>query len=76
MKAILFTIVLLVTACASTRDIDLSKVQSACGKSCADNYSECLGKFTFFPIHEQRVCTDALRLCAQSCPARKPSDSN
>lgn len=61
---------LVLTACASTSDIDLSKVESACGQQCSARYSECLSKFTFFPIHEQHVCTDALHFCAQSCPAR------
>lgn len=56
--------------CASTSDIDLSKVESKCGQQCSANYSECLGKFTFFPIQAQHQCTDALRLCAQACPAR------
>jgi hypothetical protein len=57
-------------ACATTSDIDLSKVESKCGQQCSASYSECVSKFSFFPIHEQHVCTDALRLCAQSCPAR------
>lgn len=67
-----FTAILLAVlcGCASTSDIDLSKVESKCGQTCSANYSECLGKFTLAPIHMQHVCTDALRLCAQSCPAR------
>ena len=56
--------------CASTSDIDLSKADSACGQQCAKTYSECVGKFTFFPIQTQHQCTDALRLCAQTCPPR------
>lgn len=56
--------------CASTADIDLSKVESKCGQTCAANYSECLGKFTLVPIQAQHQCTAALRLCAQACPAR------
>jgi hypothetical protein len=60
----------MLTGCASTSDIDLSKVEPACGQACTKNYSDCLGSFTFFPIQAQHQCTDALRLCAQTCPAR------
>jgi hypothetical protein len=66
--AVLFLLAL--SACASTADIDLGKVDSACGQGCSKNYSECLGNFTFFPIQAQHQCTDALRLCAQACPPR------
>ena len=62
---------MLLTGCASTKDIDLSKVDSACVQACSANYSEGVSKFTFFPIQTQHQCTDALRLCAQSCPARQ-----
>lgn len=65
-----WSIMLLLAGCASTKDIDLSKVDPACGQTCSANYSECLSRFTFFPIHSQHVCTDSLRLCAQACPAR------
>ena len=61
---------LFLAGCASTSDIDLSKVESKCGQTCSANYSECVGRFSMFPIHQQNTCTDALRLCAQSCPAR------
>ena len=61
---------LALAGCASTSDIDLSKVESQCGQQCSAAYSDCLGKFTLFPIHQQNVCTSALRLCAQTCPAR------
>ena len=59
-----------VAGCASTRDIDLSKVEPQCGQTCSANYSTCVSKFTFFPLETQHQCTDALRLCAQSCPPR------
>lgn len=63
----------LLTGCASTADIDLSKVESTCGQACTANYSSCLSGFTMFPIQRQHECTSALRLCAQSCPARPDS---
>lgn len=65
-------LVFLLSGCASTADIDMSKVDPKCGQSCAANYSTCVGKFTFFPIMVQHECTDALRLCAQTCPTRTP----
>jgi hypothetical protein len=71
MKALLL-IIFVLAGCASTKDIDLSKVETACGQTCSANYSTCLSKFTIFPIERQHECTDALRLCAQSCPPRKP----
>ena len=61
---------LLLAACASTKDIDLSKVESHCGQTCSANYSECLSRFTFFPLQGQHQCTAAMKLCAQACPAR------
>ncbi len=75
MKAILAGLVsiLILSACAGTSDNDLSKVDSSCGQGCSKNYSECLGKFTFFPIQSQHQCTDAFRQCAQSCPLRSAS---
>jgi len=73
MKRVLWLPLLLwaLAGCASTSDIDLSKVETSCGQTCSKSYSECLGKFTFFPIQLQHQCTDALRLCAQSCPPRE-----
>lgn len=65
-----FLLCVLLTGCASTSDIDLSKVESKCGQQCSANYSQCVGGFSFFPIHTQHVCTDSMRMCAQSCPAR------
>lgn len=56
--------------CASTADIDLSKVETTCGQTCSRNYSECVSRFSFTPIIAQNTCTDALKLCAQSCPPR------
>lgn len=71
MKRILLAVALCAIAgCASTSGIDMTKVDSKCGQTCSANYSECLGKFTFFPIQAQHQCTDAMKLCAQSCPAR------
>lgn len=64
-KIITGLFLLILTSCASTSDIDLSKVNSACGQSCSQRYSECVSKFTFFPIMVQNECTDALRLCAR-----------
>ena len=61
---------LILAACASTKDIDLSKVESKCGQTCSANYSECLSRFTFFPLQGQHQCTTAMKLCAQACPAR------
>lgn len=56
--------------CASTTNIDLSKVEPACGQKCSANYSGCGQGFQMFPIMVQHQCVDALRICAQSCPAR------
>jgi hypothetical protein len=69
-SAILGTVLVVLAGCASTKDIDLSKVESGCGQSCSVHYSDCVSKFTFFPLETQHQCTTALRLCAQSCPAR------
>jgi hypothetical protein len=63
-------IMIVLAACASTKGIDLSKVESQCAQTCSANYSECVSKFTFFPLQTQHQCTDALKLCAQACPAR------
>ena len=62
---------LVIVGCASTADIDTSKAESTCAERCSTSYSECLGKFTFFPIMMQHQCTDAMRLCVKACPARK-----
>lgn len=64
---------LLLAGCASTADIDLSKLERGCANGCAKSYSECLGRFSLTPIHAQNVCTDALKLCAQTCPVRQGS---
>lgn len=70
MKSTLLLMSILLAGCASTADIDTSKVDPDCAHSCTANYSECLGKFTLFPIQAQHQCTDAMRLCVQACPAR------
>lgn len=57
--------------CASTANIDLSKVESSCGQTCSKNYSDCMGQFSVFPIRQYNSCAEGLRLCAQSCPARQ-----
>lgn len=69
-RKLLATTALLLAGCASTSSIDMTKVESKCGQTCSASYSECLGKFTFFPIMAQNQCTDAMKLCAQSCPPR------
>ena len=61
--------------CASTSEIDLSKAETSCAQSCSNNYSACVSKFTLFPIRVQRECPDALKLCAQACPARSATIS-
>lgn len=70
MNKTLLLLTLLLAGCASTADIDMSKVDPDCAHSCSANYSECLGKFTLFPIQAQHQCTDAMRLCVQACPTR------
>lgn len=60
----------LLAGCADLSDIDLSKVESKCGQTCSQNHSSCVSRFSLFPIRQERTCADALRLCAQSCPAR------
>lgn len=70
MRSASLLVFLMLAACASTSDIDLSKVETTCAQSCSSNYSSCISRFTFFPIHAQNVCADSLRLCAQSCPPR------
>jgi len=62
--------VLLLAGCANVNDINMSAVESSCGQSCTKSYSECMGAFSFFPIQQQHQCTDVVRLCVQSCPAR------
>jgi Short C-terminal domain len=64
---------MLLAGCASVADIDTSKMDPACAQSCASTYSECLGKFTLFPLMAQHQCTDAMHLCSASCPARADS---
>ena len=70
MNRTLLLITLLLAGCASTADIDTSKVDPDCAHSCSANYSDCLGKFTLFPLMVQHQCTDAMKLCVQACPAR------
>jgi hypothetical protein len=71
MRTFLAACIMALAGCASTADIDMSKYESTCGQLCTKNYSECLSKFTFFPIQAQHQCTDSLRLCAASCPERR-----
>ena len=70
MNKTLLLLTVLLAGCASTADIDTSKVDPDCAHSCSANYSECLGKFTLFPLMAQHQCTDAMKLCVQACPAR------
>jgi hypothetical protein len=72
MRTLVLGTMILLAGCASTKDIDLSKVESACGQTCATSYSSCLSGFSMFPIQRQRECTNALRICANACPARAP----
>ena len=64
---------MLLAGCASVADIDTSKIDPSCAQSCTSNYSECLGKFTLFPLMAQHQCTDAMHLCAAACPSRVAS---
>jgi len=75
-KKTLLLSTLLLAGCASVADIDTSKIDSDCAHSCTANYSECLGKFTFFPIEAQHQCTDAMQLCAKACPAKGDNSSS
>jgi len=70
-KTLLLT--MLLAGCASVADIDTGKLDTACAQSCTTSYSECLGKFTLFPLMAQHQCTDAMHLCATACPARADS---
>jgi hypothetical protein len=60
----------LLAGCASVSDIDPSKLDASCAQSCTSTYSECLGKFTLFPLMAQHQCTDAMHLCAAACPSK------
>jgi hypothetical protein len=70
MNKTLLLLAVFLAGCARTADIDTSKVDPDCAHSCSANYSECLGKFTLFPLMAQHQCTDAMKLCVQACPAR------
>lgn len=72
-STVLLSLIVVIAGCASTSNIDLGKVEPQCGQACSANYSTCVSKFTIFPLEVQHQCTTALKLCAQSCPARKPS---
>jgi len=61
---------LLLAGCANVNDINMSAAESSCGQACSKSYSDCMSGFTFFPIQQQHQCTDAMRLCVKSCPAR------
>ncbi|EIF32125.1 hypothetical protein BCh11DRAFT_07706 [Burkholderia sp. Ch1-1] len=69
-RAALLASILVLAGCASVSDIDTSQLEPACAQACTARYSECLGKFTLFPIQAQHQCTDAMHLCAKSCPTR------
>lgn len=73
MRTVLYfflVLVLFFAGCASVNDIDMGAAESSCGQVCSRSYSECMSGFTFFPIQQQHQCTDAMRLCVKSCPAR------
>jgi len=61
---------LALTACASVPD--LSDKDGPCVRECSASYSQCLSKFSLFPIERQNECTSALKVCGYSCPAKKP----
>lgn len=63
-------VVLFISACASTADIDFSKADNACLQQCNKGYSDCMTPFTFFPIQTQHQCTDVLRVCVKTCPVK------
>lgn len=73
--AISFAFVTILIGCASTSDIDFSKADPACAQQCTNTYSSCVSKFTMFPIMQQHQCTDAYKLCVQTCstPGRPSS---
>ncbi len=62
-----------VSGCANAPNVDLSNVETTCGQRCAANYSECSSRFSLTPIYTQSACSNALQVCAQSCPARGAS---
>ena len=59
---------LLVSGCASVPD--LSGKDGACVRECSTAYSQCLSKFSIFPLERQHECTSSLQLCGDSCPAK------
>lgn len=68
-KAAFFVAIVGIAGCASVSDIDTSKADPNCAQPCAQTYSACVSKFTFFPLMVQHQCTDAYRLCIQACPS-------
>lgn len=72
-KSFLAVVSVVLVGCASTSDIDTSRVEQSCAQPCSHNYSTCVSKFTIFPIQVQHQCTDAFRLCIQGCPERGSS---
>lgn len=66
----LLAVLLVLAGCADISDVDLSRVETNCGQGCARDHSACVSRFTIFPIRQERVCSNALRLCTQACPAR------
>jgi hypothetical protein len=69
-RTALLASILALAGCASVSDIDTSQLEPGCAQACTARYSECLGKFTLFPIQAQHQCTDAMHLCAKACPTR------
>ena len=68
----LLLVAVVVAGCASTKDVDLSKVEPQCGQKCAASYQECTNRpgFILFPIEVHNQCVGSLKLCASACPAR------
>ncbi len=73
MKRTIFIVgfIFVLVGCASTSDIDLSKLETNCAHDCTKTYSNCVSNYTVNShVLLQRACTDALRLCAQTCPPK------
>jgi hypothetical protein len=74
-SASIVAIVFALAGCASTKDVDLSKLEPQCGQKCAASYQECTNRpgFILFPIEVHNQCVGSLKLCASACPARNGS---
>ena len=69
MKAVsLVVLIMLLSGCVSIRDF--SDKDGTCVRECSTTYSECLSKFTLFPILHKNDCTSALNVCGSACPVK------